>query len=196
MTQKKSSKQMSQRQSREDDSDQSGIQKAVRRTGDKLGGVAGKMSAATTTDSDTFIKQAAISDLYEREAARIALERARSDEVRMIAHKMLDDHMTSTHQLKSTLRSMKSPPSPPKDLDKRRQTMIDHLNEATDEDFDQRYLEQQLMAHEEAVTLFESFATRGEDDPGLMLFAAATLPSLYRHRDMVERTQERMTGRR
>lgn len=192
MTRKKSDKQMSQRQSRDDDPDQSGLQKAVRRTEDKLGGVAGKMSAAATTDPDSFIEQAAIGDHYECKAARIALERARSDEVRMIAHKMLDDHMTSSHQLRSTLRSMKSPPGPPRDLDKRRQTMIDHLNEATDEDFDQRYLEQQLMAHEEAVALFESFATRGEEDPALMLFAAATLPSLHRHRAMVERAQDDM----
>lgn len=178
MSGKKSNKQMSQRQTRDDD-----IAPKVRK------GKTGKGAV----DAESFIEQAAIADLYEREAARLALERSRSEAIRMIALKMLDDHMTSTHQLKSTLRSMKAAPTPPKDLDKRRQTMIDNLDEADDDEFDQRYLEQQCTAHEEAVALFESFATRGENDPGLTMFAAGTLPSLRRHLYMVMEMQQGMT---
>lgn len=187
---KKREEQMSQRQARDD---QSGLEKAAERAKELVGGMAGRASAATAgaTDLESFVTNAAVSDLYEREAARLALERSRSETVRMIAAHMLDDHTTSTHQLQSTLRSLPGAPLPPTQLDDRRSHMLEHLREASDEDFDKRYLEQQSLAHREAITLFEGFASRG-DHPALRLFAHATAPALHRHLDMVKAAETRL----
>lgn len=191
---KKRQKQMSQRQARDDD--QSGLEKAAERAKELMGGMAGRASAATAgaTDLESFVTNAAISDLYEREAARLALERSRSETVRMIASHMLDDHTTSTHQLQSTLRSLPGAPLPPTQLDDRRSDMLENLREASDKDFDKRYLEQQSLAHREAITLFEGFASRG-DHPALRLFALSTAPSLHRHLDMVKAAEDRLDNR-
>ncbi|HEY8351918.1 MAG TPA: DUF4142 domain-containing protein [Sphingomonadales bacterium] len=183
---RKREKQMSQRQPRDE---HSGLERAASRAKEMIGGVAGKAKAAAVTDAETFVTQAAIGDLYECEAARLAIARSKSDAVRMIAEHMLDDHTTSTHQLQSTLRSLKDAAPPPMELDKRRREMLENLEEAEDDEFDERYLDQQVMAHREAITLFESFASKG-DDPSLRLFAIATLPGLVRHLEMVEAAQK------
>ncbi|GAA0567597.1 DUF4142 domain-containing protein [Caenispirillum bisanense] len=164
-----------------DDDKHTGLQGAADRAQDMMGGMMGRASAAMAGDNTgVFIENATIGDLYEREAARIALERSGTDMVRHMAMMMLDDHYTSTHQLQSTLRSIPDAPHPPDGLDTRRNQMVEHLRTATDEDFDSRYLEQQEMAHKETLTLFTNYADSGAD-PRLRLFAQATVPALRRH---------------
>lgn len=138
--------------------------------------------------SGTFISEAMIGNLYELEASRIALGRARSDHVRGLAAMMIDDHETAAHQLQSTLRSMPKPPKIPTEMDKRRAEMLDRLRDADDAGFDGRFLEQQEMAHKENLTLFMSFADNG-DNPMLRQFAVATIPALERHLGMVKAVQ-------
>ena len=43
---------------------------------DAAGGLASKVEAAVTTSTEGFVKTAAISDLYEIEASKIALQRS------------------------------------------------------------------------------------------------------------------------
>ena len=54
------------------------------------------------------------------------------------------------------------------------------LEEAPDEEFDARYAEQQDLAHQETVKLFESYAEDG-DHAGLQRFAKQMLPTLQQH---------------
>ncbi|MBF0306935.1 MAG: DUF4142 domain-containing protein [Alphaproteobacteria bacterium] len=131
-----------------------------------------------------FVTNAVIGDIYELEAGRLALRRGVSEPVRRLAEALIDDHTTSAHQLTSTFRGMESAPQPPLELDERRADMIDHLRKAPDDAFDARFLEQQYLAHEESVRLFRGFAESG-DDPRLRLFAAASLPTLERHLELV-----------
>lgn len=164
------------------DRERSGLSGAVDRLQDLAGGAVGLASAATAGSHSTeaFVTNAAVGDLYEREAARLALARSRDEGIRTFARVMLDDHHSSTHQLQSTLRSFEDPPEVPTEPDQRRQGMLDNLREASDQDFDKRYLDQQALAHKETVTLFKGFAAHG-DDPRLRLFAQGTLPVLERH---------------
>lgn len=137
-------------------------------------------ASANSAEAKSFVENAAIGDLYEIKAATIALRRSRSDGVKALARKMIDDHTTASHQLSSTLRSMPDVPEPPSDVDSRRATMIDHLEKAPEDEFDKRYLEQQELAHQETLTLFRNMVER-QGDPRLRLFAAGTLSSLERH---------------
>ena len=149
---------------------------------DAMGGAAGHMSAAMTKTANEFVQTAATSDLYERTSAEIALRRSRNDDIRAAAQKMIVDHNTSTHQLKSALamRETRDVEHPKEALDKRRETMIQHLEEAPDDSFDSTYLDQQVLAHEEASSLMKSYA-HGGDNPQLRSFAEGTGPVVARH---------------
>lgn len=158
------------------------IKDTMNKAMDALAGTGGKMSAAMTTGADGFVQNAAIGDLYEITAARMALARARSAEVRTMAANMIKDHTTSTHHLMAALEMRETPElSPlPAEPDARRATMLKHLDEAQDEAFDTTYLDQQVLAHEETVSLMRSYASGG-DNAQLRSYAAGTLPVVERH---------------
>ena len=149
---------------------------------DTLGGTVGKVSAATTKSADSFVENAAIGDMYEITAARLALMRSRNPAVQAIATKMIADHTTSTHHPQAALemKETRGVAPPPRDLDTRRQTMVKHLEDAPADAFDSTYLDQQVPAHEETVSLMRSYS-EGGDNPQLRSVAIGTLPVVERH---------------
>lgn len=154
---------------------------------DAVGGTAGKANAAATTSAATFVKNAAIGDLYEIEAARLALRRTSRPKVKEAAEQMMADHTTSTHHLRAALEMNEThgvAPAP-SELDTRRKTMIKHLGEAPDTEFDSTYLDQQVLAHEENVSLLRSYGERG-DNAQLRSVALGTLPVVERHLAMMK----------
>ena len=72
----------------------------------------------------------------------------------------------------------------PAELDQRRQTMIDHLLQAPEDAFDTTYLSQQKLSHKDAITLFEAFEQRAEQQL-LASYARANLPILRQHESQV-----------
>jgi putative membrane protein len=156
----------------------------VGRAMDAVGGAIGAASAATTSGADAFVKNAAIGDRYEIEAARIALARSRSDEVRSAAAKMIVDHTANSHHLLAALEmnETRGVAAPPQGVDTRREKMLKHLDEAPDDKFDTTYLSQQVLAHEETVTLMREYGENG-DNPQLRSLAVSGLPVIERHLD-------------
>ncbi len=63
--------------------------------------------------------------------------------------------------------------------------MLDELQQAEDEAFDERYITMQREAHLAGMTLHEDFVVQGEDG-ALSEFAADALPVLEEHLQMVE----------
>ncbi len=106
---------------------------------------------------------------------------------------MIVDHTTSTHHLRSALRmnSTRGLPPPPTELDERRKTMIEHLEAAPDEKFDETYVDQQVLAHKETVDLMTGFRDHG-DNPQLRSLAAGTAPVVTRHLAHMERLRARL----
>jgi putative membrane protein len=74
---------------------------------------------------------------------------------------------------------------PPAALDKRREKMVEHLKTAPDEQFDETYLDQQVLAHQETVSLMTSYRDGG-DNPQLRSLAAAAAPVVERHLTMMK----------
>lgn len=202
----------------------------VRNTLDKItdtvGGLAGRASASTVTRAEDFVEQAAIGNLYEIEAARIALDRSRGERVREIAQKMIEDHRGLKHKLEaataggigagaSTATGAGTTPGDstapgastaastssgepgarqlklPLELDTRRSTMIDHLRKAPDDAFDGHYLDQQVAAHKETLSLMRSYRDGG-DDERLKQFARESAPMIESHLERVEAAQQRL----
>lgn len=166
----------------------SGMAKAV----DAVGGMMGTVKAGLGSKSATaFVANASRGDAYEIEAARIAQQRARSPDVRQMAERMLEDHTDSANQLMAALRAhgdQKLIAEIEGGLDQHRQTMVDHLRQASDEEFDSVYIDQQKMAHRETLTLFEGFDS-SDEHPELVAYARGMLPTLHRHKEMVDRIE-------
>jgi putative membrane protein len=162
------------------------VKNVIDKATDTVGGSVGKMSAGMTTSADAFVESARIGDLYEVAAARIALARSTSEPVRLIARKMIEDHMAAIHHVDAALEmnETKGVASPPAELDARRKGMIKHLEEAPNKAFESTYLDQQVLAHEETVSLLRTYSTDG-DNPQLRSYALATLPVVERHLEAV-----------
>lgn len=164
---------------------------------DVIGGMMGRAKAQTAGahSADEFVTNAAIGNLYEIEASRIALARSRSEPVRAAAQRMITDHTAMTHQLRSALRMNESEgiAEPPTELDTRRRKLIEHLEIAPDEAFDTTYLDQQVLAHKENHDLLSGYATSG-DRSQLRSLAAASAPLVLRHLAAMERLQAEYGG--
>src|ERR1700748_396622 len=90
---------------------------------DATGHVVGDVTAEMTTTLKGFVEAAAVSDMYEVEAGKIAEKRARNAKVRDFATKMVAAHTETTAKLKSILASLGpnvTPVAPPAHLDDRR----------------------------------------------------------------------------
>ncbi len=109
---------------------------------------------------DHFVPMATSSNLLEIQSSELALQKASSDQVKQFAQQMIADHTKAGEEMKAAL---------------------DTLKNASTEDFDMAYIELQRMAHDKAVALFQSYASK-PDDPTLGAFAQKTLPVLEMHR--------------
>ena len=151
---------------------------------DAVAGGIGTVSAELTSSTKGFVENAALSDMYEVQAAQIAAMRAKMPELKKFAQQMADAHMQTTDQLKGILAKSSPSYAPPAQLDSRHEGLIDDLKGAKDEDFDGRYIAQQINAHNEANILMRGYAKDG-DNVDLKMFAAETQPKVQMHLDMI-----------
>jgi putative membrane protein len=154
-------------------------------TQDVAGAATGVATGATgAVNADAFARDAAIGGMYEIESSKLALERASSPDVKAAARMIIDDHTAADAKLKALVAAGKAPGPLPTALDERRKGMLDNLKGASAKDFDDRYLDQQTMAHHEALLAFNGYAKMG-DNADLKAFAAETAPKLEHHAEMV-----------
>ncbi len=153
---------------------------------DAVGGVVGQASAAAANSVEGYVTNAAIGDMYEIEASKIAQEKAKSPALKSFAAQMVKDHTATTAEVKKIVSSGSLAVTPPTQLDARRKGFIDNLKAASAADFDEVYIDQQVAAHKEALTLHRSYVDDG-DNAALKAFAAKTAPKVQAHLDMVEK---------
>jgi putative membrane protein len=134
------------------------------------------------TDAQTFAEVAASSNLFEIESSQLALEQATNDEVRAFAEQMIEDHTLAGENMKAAAEA--DGITPPAAKMEKEQSKLEELQSAEGEAFDQAYLTAQTAAHDEAVALFETFSTEGQES-ALRTFAAETLPTLQAHQTAV-----------
>jgi putative membrane protein len=130
-----------------------------------------------------FIKEAAMSDMLEIEAAKVAQQKGNATE-KTFAGQMITDHTKTSSELKGLVTGeMQS--AIPASLDDSSQKKLDKLRDAKPEDFASEYDPMQVSAHKDAVSLFERYAKGGED-PKLKDWAGKTLPALQHHLEMAQ----------
>ncbi len=135
------------------------------------------------TDPAMFTALAAQGDMFEVFSSQLALERSQNEQVRAFAQQMIQDHANASQQL--TTAANQEGFQPPTELDERHQAMLDSLDGAEGEAFDQAYLDAQRQAHEQAVMLFQGYAQSGPEG-ALRQHAEATLPTLQQHHEHVQ----------
>lgn len=133
--------------------------------------------------TEDFVKEAAMSDMTEIEAAKIAQQKGNADE-KKFAEIMVTDHTKTTTELKSLVPAdLKA--AMPTALDDASQKKIAKLRDAKTENFASEYDPMQVSAHKDAVSLFERYAGGGEN-PKLKDWAGKTLPALKHHLEMAQ----------
>ena len=154
---------------------------------DAAGAATGLATAAVgAVSSEAFVRDAAISDMYEIEAAKMALERSKSTEVKSLAQMILTDHTASSEKMKQLVSSGQVKEPLPTELDERRKGLLDNLRGSGGTDFDGRYIKQQAAAHHEAYLLMTGYSAAGQD-PTLKAFAEEVAPKIKMHMDMAQK---------
>jgi putative membrane protein len=130
-----------------------------------------------------FVKEAAMSDMLEIEAAKIAQQKGDADD-KAFAAKMITDHTKTSSELKQMVSGDLKAALPPS-LDDSSQKKLAKLRDAKPNDFASEYDPMQVSAHKDATSLFERYS-KGGDDPKLKDWAGKTLPDLQHHLEMAQ----------
>jgi putative membrane protein len=159
--------------------------------GTALSGAAPAVAAAPA--GPDFVAMAAASDMYEVQAARIAQKKSKNADVKAFAAMMITDHGKSTAMIKKAVAdSGRTDIAPPTALPADKQAMIDALNSASATDFDKTYVDQQVMAHKDALALMTAYSTGG-DTPQLKDAAGMIVPVVQMHLDHITTIQTSLT---
>lgn len=132
-----------------------------------------------TTD---FVNEAATSDMFEIQASKLAAGRTTGD-VQTFANQMVTDHTKTTSDLTGLAQIAKL--SLPTQMTSSQQKMLDKLRGLKGKKFAKQYMDDQVSAHREAVSLFQRYGKGGNND-ALKGWANQTLPTLQHHLDMAQ----------
>jgi putative membrane protein len=141
-------------------------------------------------DSQSFVKQATVRNLYEIDAGQLASTKGVSQTIRDFGALMVQDHTASGEALANTANSRKYLFADTLDL--ARKILLDTLNVVEGAAFDKLFIDQMVQSHEETVQLFEAAGTRANDD-AIKEFAQSMLPKLKEHRDRAIELQNSTT---
>ena len=131
-----------------------------------------------------FVKQVAISDMFEIEASKLVQQKGNAAE-KSFASQMVTDHTKTSTELKGLVSGGKVHAELPTTLDSSHQSKLDKLKAANDKDFSSEFNSMQVSAHKDAVDLFERYA-KGGDNADLKNWAGKTLPALQHHLEMAQ----------
>lgn len=146
-------------------------------------------SAAAQT-APVFVMMAGASDLYEIQSSQAVLDTTRNPDIRRFAQMMVEHHTMTTQQVMDAARKDGLSPPPPV-LDAKRAAMLSDLKGASGSARDRLYVQQQVMAHQEALTLHTNYSQNG-DKPNLRTAATGAVPIVQRHLTEVQGMQSRM----
>jgi putative membrane protein len=144
--------------------------------GEKTGVNSALGISPTTAD---FVKEVAISDMFEIASSRLAQEKGNPAE-KTFASQMIADHTKTSTELKELVSSGKVKAELPSAPDSSHQSKLDKLKGVSGKDFSSQFDSMQVSAHKDAVSLFERYA-EGGDNADLKNWAGKTLPTLKHH---------------
>ncbi len=137
--------------------------------------------------TEHFVTALAQSDEFERKAGDMAGRMAASPKVRDFGAMMVRDHTKTTQELQAAIRSTGHSVPPPPPLSGAQQHMLDQLRSAGP-NFDAVYLQQQVQAHQQALSTLQDYARDGHNQV-LRQAARRTIPLVQNHLAMAQQLQ-------
>lgn len=125
-----------------------------------------------------FAAQAAVSDMFEIQAARLEIQNGESAKIKAFAKEMVKDHGASTAKLKAA--SAKDGVNLPDALDAEHQKKLDALKPLKGVELDAAYASTQISVHTAAVALFDAYSKDGKGG-ALKALAQQTYPVIRQH---------------
>jgi len=156
-------------------------------TGNALNAAGNALNPAPT--GQEFADKAAKSDAFEIAAAKLAKTNAGSSGVKAFAATMIEAHTGSTAKIKAAAAKATPAIKPDPTLTSDQQSKLDDLGKLKGADFDKAYIDGQVSAHEDALSLMKGYADNG-DTPSLKTAAGEIAPVVQKHLDMAKGLQK------
>lgn len=133
--------------------------------------------AAGQSAARTYLREAAIADLFGVELSKLALDRAQEQAVRQIAGRIVANRTDGLSKLRNLASSAQL--DVPISLDKANENKLDELRKIEGAEFDRAYLDLQLKTLETTLALHAAYALTAQDGP-LRSYASETSATLER----------------
>jgi len=135
----------------------------------------------------SFMQQAAASDMFEIRTGTMAITKGTLPQVRSTGQTLVTHHtMTSTELMALAItKNVTLPTTLPQD----KATRVTTLENATGTAFNHQFAEMQVLAHQEAIELYEQ-ADRDITDAQVQAFIDKTLPILRTHLTEAEQLED------
>lgn len=150
-----------------------------------LFGFATMAQAADKVSANDFAEEASAKGIAEIETGKLALEKGSSAEVKKFAQAMIDDHTRANEELKALAKKKNLEVSDDAELMNKAKAMILQVRDG--ENFDKAYANNQVVAHEQTIKLFQQAVA--SDDAEVSAWAKKTLPKLEHHLEMAKKLQ-------
>ena len=150
-----------------------------------------KDAVTATPTGQEFADKAAKSDAFEIESAKLAKTNASSADVKSFASMMITDHTMSTAEVKKAAGDANPKIMPDKTLTQDQQDKLTKLKGLKGADFDKEYADQQVDAHQDALTLMRQYAKDGTVVP-LKTAAGEIEPKVATHLDKIKAIKDKM----
>ncbi len=142
---------------------------------------------------ETFVEDAAMSNLAEIELGELALTKGTDSLVRIFAENMVNDHTIAQDEL-SDIANTDDDVDWPANLDDEHQSIWDALSQLEGYSFDSAYIASQVTAHERAVQLFQRGRDNGRN-PVVRNYIDKYLPKIEMHLEMADSIKTVLPGR-
>ena len=145
-----------------------------------LGTVAMAAELALDKYDSKFLITASQAGNLEIHSSEIAQKRLLAPEEISFAKKIVADHTAMAHELEAL--ASKKGVTLPKDIDEKGQKKMDALSATKETAFAEAYVDSQVSAHKEAVSIFKDAAENAKD-ADVRAFATKYIPTLNQHLD-------------
>jgi putative membrane protein len=155
---------------------------------DNMSGGAGKVSA----EDKSFMKEAMEGDMAEIQLAKLAQQKASSDQVKQFAQRMIDDHTKLDAQMKPMAQQFGV--EAPTDLSSKHKSVQSKLQGLSGNQFDQEYIKAMVNDHREDDQAFLREQTTAKD-PTLKSAVTQAEPIIADHLRMAQDIEKSMKGK-
>jgi putative membrane protein len=138
-----------------------------------------------------FLREAAEGGMMEVQAARMAQEKATSENVKAFAKQLEQDHSKANEELKQLAAEKKV--DLPADLGEKHQKHISKLEKLSGAEFDREYMKLMVDDHKKDVKSFKKQADRAMDSD-VKTFAADKVPVLEQHLSQAQQLNAEVRG--